>query len=82
MDYDVLLPTGTRTTDVRVEYWLDNGWHQASCNDDNGYQCTIMYPNPLYGGKYQVRTFIKDQEYMGTSVSLGDKCIVFGQSDG
>jgi hypothetical protein len=80
VEYDVKLPAGTALSDVRVDYWLDNSWTAASCNFrplEKKYICAALYQNPLFGDSYNIRTTIKEKEFLGSYISLENKCIIF-----
>jgi hypothetical protein len=77
MEYKVLLPAGTRTSDVQIQYFSEEGWKEATCYEIDGYTCNALYPNPFYGDQYQVRALIKDKELVGSNIALEDKCMLF-----
>lgn len=80
VEYDVVLPAGTALTQVTVEYWFNGKWVEAMCDykpEEKKFICQGMYENPLFGDSYNIRTIINDKEYIGTYISLDNKCIFF-----
>ena len=77
VEYNVLLPAGTRISEVEIEYYSEQGWAEARCTENDGYTCHAVYPNPFYGDKYEVRALIEDKVLTGSSISLENKCIIF-----
>jgi hypothetical protein len=77
--YEVVLPAGTRLSDVEVVYRAgEEAWQTAECHFASGqYLCTAQVPNPLVGQPFAIKALLQGQEYVGTQLPFDTVCMVF-----